>query len=384
MSTAWVSVARQVLRRHGGYRPLVFAVGFGFAVSVLATAFGQRLTQHAHEMATLPPAATVQVTVSAYGARDHPAADDLSALRALPGVRGASRVEAPLRTTWWRPELFDGPAGTFVAWVVSADEAAVDTLALRIVVGRGGAQGDASAAVVPLIVSRSFLRELGPAAGLGTRLRAVERVQEAEVVGVVEDFLSHGMMKTSRNTIVWPLQQRDVPLRTYLVNAAGDDVDAVVARARAALAGPGRFVNVEKTSEMLLATNQPIFRARSFLLMLEAIVVGTLLLGLAAAAAFRAVERRREIGVLRALGATRRDVVITVLAESTAVTAMGLALGGVLVLALRGPLSRAIPFFAVQGMMVAGQAAVFLATGWLASLVPALRAARVPPSVASR
>jgi len=326
----------------------------------------------------------VQATVAAHGAREYPAADDLSALRALPGIRSASWVQAPLRTTWLRPELFDGPAGRFVGWVVIADETAVDTLALRIIAGRAAAPGDTPAGVVPLIVSRSFLGELGPGAGPGTRLRAVERAQDAEVAGVVEDFLSHGMMKTSRNTILWPLEHRDIPLRTYLVRAAEGDLDVVVRRAREALARPGRFVTVEKTSEMFLATNQPIFRARTVLFTLEAIVVGTLLLGLAAAATFRALERRREIAVLRALGATRRDVVITVLAESTAVTVIGLALGGVFVLALRGPLSRAIPFFAIHATMVAAQAALFLATGWLASLVPALRAARVPPSVASR
>jgi hypothetical protein len=59
-------------------------------------------------------------------------------------------------------------------------------------------------------------------------------------------------------------------------------------------------------------------------------------------------------------------------------------MGALIFVSLRGPLSRAIPFFAIQGTMVAAQAALFLATGWLASLVPALRAARVPPSVASR
>jgi hypothetical protein len=384
MSTAWLSVSRQVLRRRGGYRPLVFAIGLGFAVAVLATAFGQRLVQHAHEMAALPPAATVQVTVSARGAREYPAAEELFALRALPGIRSASWVEAPLRTTWWRPELFDGPAGRFVGWVVPADESAVDALALRIVAGRPAAPADASAMVVPLVVSRSFLRELGPAAGPGTRLRSVERAQDAEIVGVVEDFLSHGLMETSRNTVLWPMQRRDVPLRTYLVNAGETNVDALVERASIALARPGRFVSVEKTSEMLLATNQPIFRARTVLLTLEAIVVATLLLGLAAAAAFRAVERRREIAVLRALGATRWDVAMTVLAESTAVTAIGLALGGVLVLALRGALSQAIPFFTIRPTMVAGQASLFFATGWLASFLSALRAMRVPPSVASR
>jgi putative ABC transport system permease protein len=127
-----------------------------------------------------------------------------------------------------------------------------------------------------------------------------------------------------------------------------------------------------------------LLRARTVLLTLELIVVATLLLGLAAAAGFRAVERRREIAVLRAIGASQRNVVFTVLAESTAVTVIGLALGGLLILALRGPVSEAVPFFRIHGTMVAVQALLFLATGWSASLVPALRAARVPPSLASR
>jgi putative ABC transport system permease protein len=158
----------------------------------------------------------------------------------------------------------------------------------------------------------------------------------------------------------------------------------VLGRARSVLAAPGRFVSVERTADVAEAENLVLFRARTLLLTLEGIVVATLLLGLAAAAAFRAVERRKEIAVLRALGGTRRDVVVTVLAESTAVTMIGLAVGGIVILALQGVVSNAVPFFRIHGTMVVAQALLFLATGWLASLVPALRAARVPPSLASR
>lgn len=377
MRVGWLSVSRQLLRRRGGYRPLVLAVGLGFAVAVLATAFGQRVVQHAEEMSVLPTEARLQITVSAPG---QSASDDLSTLRALPGVRSASWVEAPLRSTWDRPELFDGPAGRFVGWVVPADESAAETLGLRLVAGRPPVREDASTAVVPLLVSRSFLGELGPGAGPGTRLRSVERAREAVVVGVSEDFLSHGHMKTSHSTALWPMQPRHAPIRTYLVRADDGAVGPLLERARSALGRPGRFVRVEETAEMLVASNQPLFRARTVLLVLEAIVVGTLLLGLAAAASFRAIERRRELAVLRALGATRHDVAVTVLAESTAVTAMGLIVGLALVFALRGPLSRAIPFFEIRAGMVAWQALLFLVTGWSASLVPALRASRVAPS----
>ena len=71
--------------------------------------------------------------------------------------------------------------------------------------------------------------------------------------------------------------------------------------------------------------------------------------------------------------------ILPLMASSSPSLLIGLAL----VLALRGPLSQAIPFFTIQGAMVAGQAVLFFATGWLASLVPALRSARVPPSAAS-
>ena len=381
MRVRWLSVSSQLLRRRGGYRPLVLAVGLGFAVGVLATAMGQRVAQHAHEMSALPVEARIQIAASA---RESSAAEDLSALRALPGTRGACWVEAPLRTVWNRPELFDGRSGRFVGWVVAADENAVETLGLRLVAGRRHVRGDASAEVVPLLVSRSFLAELGPDAGPGTRLRSVERAREAEIVGVVEDFLSHGHMRTSRSAVLWPMQPREAPFRTYLLRADEADVDALVERARNALARPGRLVSAQKTAEMLAAENKPMLGARAVLRVFEAVVIGTLLLGLAAAAAFRAGERRRELAVLRALGATRRDVVVGVLAESTAVTAMGLAAGLALVLALRGPLSQAIPFFTIRGEMVATQAILFFATGWLASLVPAMRAARVPPAAASQ
>jgi putative ABC transport system permease protein len=375
---------RQVLRRRGGYAPLVVAVALGFAASVLATAFGQRIVQHAHEMTALPYEARLQVTAASRATRPHPAAEDLAALRALPGVRSASWIEAPLRTTWDRPELFEGPVGHFVGWVIVADESAAETLALRLVSGRRAAGDDASATVTPLIVSRSFLAELGPGAGPGTRLRSAERAVDAEVVGVVEDFLSHGHMRTSRSTVLWPMQPRDVVLRTYLVRADEGAVAGIAERAREALSAPGRLVRVERTAELLGAANEPMFRARTVLVVLEIIVVGSLLLGLAAAAASRTVERRRELAVLRALGATRQDIIAAVLAESTAVTGMGVVAGGALVLALARPLGRLVPFFAVHPEMVAGQALLFCAVGWLASLAPALRGARVPPSAASR
>ncbi len=102
-------------------------------------------------------------------------------------------------------------------------------------------------------------------------------------------------------------------------------------------------------------------------------------------------ERRREIGLRKALGATQRDVFVQFLAESAAVCliagAIGLALGGLAVKALAwaiGPNSGFMspPVLEVKGAVAV--AVVLVISGIAAGLLPALRAARVEPAESLR
>ena len=92
-------------------------------------------------------------------------------------------------------------------------------------------------------------------------------------------------------------------------------------------------------------------------------------------------ERTREIGLMRALGATRQQVRALFLAEAAALAALGgvcglltgLGLGAALRLAIPGlPIDTPVAFV-VAGLAVAG------ATGLLAGALPAQRAARLDP-----
>jgi len=97
------------------------------------------------------------------------------------------------------------------------------------------------------------------------------------------------------------------------------------------------------------------------------------------------LERRSEIGLRRAMGATRRHVAVQFLVEALLVSAVGGVVGiGLGALATAG-------YAASQGwptviplMAVVGGLALALAIGAVAGLYPALRAARLSPSDALR
>jgi len=105
--------------------------------------------------------------------------------------------------------------------------------------------------------------------------------------------------------------------------------------------------------------------------------------GLYGVLAFIVSQRRREIGVRIALGATPRDVVADVLGEGLRLAAAGMAAGLVLAIVVTRLMTALL--FGISPTDVAtfaGAAALLAAIAILASLVPALRASRVDPLVA--
>ena len=96
-------------------------------------------------------------------------------------------------------------------------------------------------------------------------------------------------------------------------------------------------------------------------------------------------ERTREIGVRKAVGATRREILWQFLVEASALTALGAAVGLTLgwmlaeTVAAYTPLPAAIPLWSVGAAL--GMAAL---SGMLFGLLPAYRASRLEPVVALR
>jgi putative ABC transport system permease protein len=108
-------------------------------------------------------------------------------------------------------------------------------------------------------------------------------------------------------------------------------------------------------------------------------------IGMYAVLSYAVTQRTREIGIRLALGASRATVVATILRDGAVLAAVG-AVVGVGVARLLVPALRALLYgvTAVDPPVFAGAVVVLLAIAFLASVVPAFRAARLDPAISLR
>ncbi len=108
-------------------------------------------------------------------------------------------------------------------------------------------------------------------------------------------------------------------------------------------------------------------------------------LGIYAIKGFMVASRTPEIGIRKALGATRRDVIVLVFREGSTLVLFGLGVGLALGLGL-AHLARAMFYNVrpVDPVSIVVTVAVLTLASLLASYLPARRAAKVDPMVALR
>ncbi len=218
------------------------------------------------------------------------------------------------------------------------------------------------------------------------------------VIGVYKDnasFLSGG----DRPKAVMPVMSAVRHLGARLNNAGlavkprqDIDRDAMVDQVTATLRGL-RGQRPAEESSFAIITQDKLFETYNsifgvfFLVMIALSAVGLLVggVGVVAIMMISVTERTREIGVRKALGATRATILWQFLVEAITLTGIGVVIGlvggwlGALIIRTISPIAASVPPLAVVAALAAS-----VVTGVLFGMLPALRASRLDPVVALR
>lgn len=337
--------------------------------------------------------------------RESLAAADLAALRAMPGVRAAVLTNGlPLIGSYMSTNVLRKPGDKQSAVdnvvLYIGTPGTVEALGIELAEGRDFAPGEYTAYDVftqhsapppAAIVTRAMADELWPGEDpLGKSIYLDdESPQPTRVVGVarhlLDPSLGSGGGGDERNVLV----PSEMPSnnRLYVLRVDPAAREAVARDLPGVLTGidPARMVN---DHEVYAQTVEDAFRGDRAMVWLLVVVIACLLaltaLGVAGLSSFWVQQRTHQIGVRRAVGATRGDIVRHFLVENFLIVSLGIAAGSAAAVGLNLWLMRHYELARLPLAWLPSGALVLWALGLAAALGPALRAAAVPPAMATR
>jgi putative ABC transport system permease protein len=208
------------------------------------------------------------------------------------------------------------------------------------------------------------------------------------VVGMVDTLMNHTAQASDDAYLSCILPMTSYgDVASYAVRTSADQRASVMGEAEEALTRlrSDRVLIHHRTMEDI--REQRYRNERSGASMLIAVTLGLLLVtasGIVGVASLRVNQRRKQIGVRRALGARRVDIVRYFIVENLLVTTAGIAIGVPLTVGLNQALVSLVELERLPpGYVLAGMPALWL-LGLFAALGPAWRAASVSPAIATR
>jgi predicted permease len=263
------------------------------------------------------------------------------------------------------------------------------TMGISLTRGRMLNDGDRAGSTPVALINETLARQrFGGADPIGRRVQTVLDGSEwATIVGIVRDTKATSIQAAPPPQMYRPLAQRPAGFSSFVVRTNGD-VGVVMRGIGPAVHAVHRdavLLRPRLTRDMLGES----FRQRSTLATILGAFAGLALLlgalGVAALAAYRVSQRRRELALRMALGAVRRDVALMVMRETLTLTAIGVGIGSAAAFGLTRLLESqlyGVASFDLPTLLAA--IGLLCVAAIIASWLPARAATRVDPASALR
>lgn len=347
----------------------------------------------------------VRVQVAGIGEDDNAAArtrSDLAVLRALPGVKSATMVnQVPFVRSSWNSSISltpDQKHPTLNATLYFGDEAFIGTFGLNLISGRAfnpdefvDLTPDLSPDDSSIVITRSMAERLfhgstaiGKSIYIGSApLRIVGVVDHLVRPSEQEGPMGHGY------SVIFPARTPYNQGGNYVLRTEPSRRAEILQAAMAALEknGPSRLI-MEDNSKTFSELRDDYYREdRAMAWLLVAVIIALLVvtaLGIVGLASFWVEQRTKQIGVRRALGATRGQILRYFQTENFLLAGIGIALGMLMAYGINQLLMTHYELPRLPAYYLPIGAVALWLLGQIAVFGPARRAAAVPPAIATR
>jgi putative ABC transport system permease protein len=330
---------------------------------------------------------------------------EIATLRALPGVVSVAEVsQIPMSRDGSTNDVSvdrNQVNSTANASFYITPDSLVKTWGLKLVEGRDFTPADVqeidqntqNKTPEAVMVTRALAEKMFP--GAGSYVGKVfyfgsgEDANLARIVGVVERLQSQQAetAETAEFATITPVRLTGNSSNLYTVRVEPGQMDRVMREAEEALRKATATPVVIKTQTMDEVRKQR-YRSDRTLSWMLVTVSGLLLLitasGIVGIASLWVTQRRKQIGVRRALGARRVDIVRYFLTENFMITSAGVFAGVLMALALNHLLVTRLEMERLPAVYLLAGTGVFWLLGVIAVYGPAWRAASISPALATR
>lgn len=397
---------RAMLKNKAGFILIALQIAVTMTIMVNAVVIIQEQTRDANRESGLDEANTFALASNYFGDADYETLkslidEDLALIRRLPGVRNAVASNSfPLRQGGWsmglqlEPGTMDNETvGTAIYFI---DEHGVDTFDLDVIDGQNFTPQQvawkieddntwpAYGIITEALAKDMFPDETGSAVG---KVVYINDNDPVNIVGVVDKIQAPwpGWSAVERTMLV--PQKRVSEFQRYIIRAEPGYRDELMAQVEDLLSNsnPERIIRdvttMEQVRKMAYIEASALVKILTFIVILLTLITG---LGIVGLASFNVSRRTRQIGIRRALGATKTGIVRYFMVENFIVTSIALVLGTVLSIALNIAMVEAFSLEPLAWYVIPIAMLALWIVGQLAVAGPARKASNISPAIATR